>query len=303
MSGGKQRTTSRNTQTLNPYSQRMFEQQLGRTREGLDQGYQGSWGATTLSDSERRAGDLMNEYVGSYSGGLEDARGLINGAQFTPGTMTPRTFADFDADVYVNPYTDDQISRMSGDVTEAANRARAGITADTLSNRAYGGSRHGVREALLDESMLDTIADQSAGIRFNTWNAGADRFYQDVGNDMTAQAYNNDQRNQGARFDLERAGFLSDLVGQERGYQDQDIDRLMRYGATERNIADMAAAREYDNYWRRMQAEMGLLGSVPMLVNSTGETTTRNNPGTLAVLGTLANGAAAIWGAGAGGGG
>ena len=107
---------------------------------------------------------------------------------------------------------------------------------------------------------------------------------------MYAQQYNNDQINRGAEFDLNRAGMLSDLEGQRRGFQDQDIGRLMNFGATERSIEDQLAAREYDSYWRRLEAEMGLLGSVPMLVDSTGESTTRSNPGVLGTVGTLTGG-------------
>jgi hypothetical protein len=94
---------------------------------------------------------------------------------------------------------------------------------------------------------------------------------------MYAQQYNADQINQGAEFDLRRAGMLSDLVGQERGFQDQDISRLMGLGEVERNTQDMAAAREYDNYWRTIQAQMGLLGSVPIIQD--GESTQTSRPG------------------------
>lgn len=298
MSKGKKTTKQSTNQTLDPYSRQQYEQQRDRTQGLLDGGYQGTWGATSLSDSEQRAGGLIDQYTGSYADGLNEARGLVNGASFTPGTLTPKDFSDFDADTYVNPYADDMISRMSNDVTQGAERARAGITADTLSSNAYGGSRHGVREALLDESTLDTIADQSAGIRFNTWNQGADRFYQDAGNDMNAQVYNNDQINRGAEFDLRRGGMLADFTGQERGFQDQDIARLMNYGATERAVADQQGAREYDDYWRRVQAQMGLLGSVPIAYDSTGQSTQTTNPGLLGTLGTVANGAAAVFGTG-----
>ena len=240
-------------------------------------GFQGDLGSTGLSDYETQAGDLISQYVGSYQDGIGQTRDMINETQFTPGTLTPRTFADFNADTYVNPYADDIISRTTGDIEEAAARARTATTSNNLAQRAYGGSRHGVSDALTNEAMLDSIGDMAAQTRFNVWDRGADRFYQDVGNDMYAQQYNADQLNQGAEFDLRRAGMLNDLVGQERGFQDQDISRLMGIGGLDRSVRDQAAAREYDNYWRAIQAQMGLLGSVPIIQD--GETTQTTRPG------------------------
>lgn len=256
-------------------------------------GYQGDYGSTGLSDYETQAGDLINQYIGSYQDGIGQSRDMVNNTQFTPGTLTPRTFADFDADIYANPYADDIISRTTGDIEEAAARTRTATTSNNLAQRAYGGSRHGVSDALTNEAMLDSIGDMAAQTRFNVWDRGADRFYQDVGNDMSAQVYNADQINQGAEFDLRRAGMLSDLVGQERGFQDQDISRLMGLGERERGITDLAAARQYDNYWRAIQAEMGLLGSIPIIQD--GETTQTTRPGLLGTAGALTSGISTLF--------
>jgi hypothetical protein len=285
MSKGKSKQKTDNS--IDPWSQNQFQNQQTRIRGILDEGYGGSLGASELSDYETQGGDLINQFVGSYGEGLGQSRDLINSTTFTPGTMSPQNFSDFDADVYVNPHSDALISQTTGDIQEAADRTANSIKADNLAQGAYGGSRHGVREALLDESMLDSIADMSAQTRFDVWNQGADRFYTDVGNQMTADAYNADQINQGAQFDLTRAGMLSDLVGQERSFEQQDIDRLMGLGATERQVQDSHAAREYDEYWRTIQAEMGLLGSIPIIQD--GESSNSYTPGTLDYINTGAN--------------
>lgn len=256
-------------------------------------GFQGDLGSTGLSDYETQAGDLISQYVGSYQDGIGQTRDMINETQFTPGTLTPRTFADFSADTYVNPYADDIISRTTGDIEEAAARTRNATTANNLAQRAYGGSRHGVSDALTNEAMLDSIGDMAAQTRFNVWDRGADRFFADVGNDLAAQMYNADQVNQGAEFDLRRAGMLNDLVGQERGFQDQDISRLMGIGGLDRSVRDQAAAREYDNYWRAIQAQMGLLGSVPIIQD--GETTQTTRPGLLGTAGALTSGISTLF--------
>lgn len=299
MSKKKQTTKQSNNQTIDPWSRNQWEQGRNDVQSMLDTGYQGSWGATDMSDSERQAGDLIQDGLGSWRQGMGDARGMVEGANFTPGQLTPQTFADFDADTYVNPYADDIIRQTTGDLSEARDRSRAQITSDTLANSAYGGSRHGVREGMLDESYLDSVADMSAATRYNVWNQGADRFYQDVGNDMNAQVYNNDQVNQGAEFDLRRGGMLADMTGQERAFEDSDIGRLMNFGATERGIEDQAGQRQYNDYLTQLQTRMGLLGSTPILVDSTGESTTTSRPGALDYLNTGAN----LWSTFMGGGG
>ena len=303
MSKGKQKsnTTSSTTQTLSPWSQNQYQTQANQIRSNIDD-YRGGITAYNgdltagISDAERQAGGLVDQYTGSWQDGTNEVRGLLDAGNFT--NMNPQTFADFDADTYVNPYADDIIARSTGDIQEAADRARTQTTSDTLTNGAYGGSRHGVREAMLDESTLDAIGDMSAGTRFNTWNAGADRFYQDVGNDMTATGYNND-------LQAQRAQGLAGLLDQERGYQQQDIDRLMEYGGTERAIEDRALAAQYADYIRQREEEQralgldfGLLGSTPMLVNSTGESSSvqSSNPGALGIAGTLLGGAGTMFG-------
>ena len=289
MSKKKSTTQQSTNQTLDPYSRQLYEQSRDQVQNLINTGYQGSWGASELSDAEQRASSLIDDNIGSYEPGLSEARGLITGAEYTPGSIAPRSFEDFDADVYVNPHADGMIDSLTGDIEEAAARTRSGITADTLGSGSYGGSRHGVREAMLDESMLDTIADQSARIRYDTWNQGADRFYQDVGNEISADIYNADQVNRGAYFDLERGGMLADLVGMERGFENEDIQRLMQIGATERGIADQYGQRQYNDYLTQLQTQMALLSSVPMLVDSTGQSTTTQSPGLLDYLNTGAN--------------
>lgn len=303
MSGGKQKSKSNTStrQTLAPWSQNQWQTHADQVRGGIDAfrdgiaGYDGPLIAG-MSDAEKRAGGLIDEYQGSWEGALSEMRGMLGEDQFSP--MAPRSFADFDADVYVNPYADEMISGVTGDLEEAAARARTSATADTLTNGAYGGSRHGVRESAIDQNMLDSIADASSGIRFNTWDRGADRFYQDVGNDMQATQYND-----GVQF--ARTQGMGALLDAERGYQNEDITRLLDFGGLERGIEDRGYAANYADFIRKRQEEQaalgldfGLLGSIPMLVNSTGESSSvqSSNPGALGIAGTLLSGGSAMFG-------
>lgn len=305
MSGGSQKSksTSSSNQTLDPWSKNQYEMQAGNIQSGID-AFKSGIGAydgpltAGLSESEGKAGGLINDYTGSWKGALSDLRGMMEPGQFA--TMAPETFADFNPDVYVNPYADEMIGSVTGDLNQAADRSRTQATADTLTNGAYGGSRHGVREGAIDESLLKAVGDASSGIRFNTWNAGADHFYKDVGNKMTATNYNNDVQ-------FTRAQGLSGLLDAERGYQGEDISRLLDYGGLTRGVEDRGLAAKYADYIRQRQEEQsalgldfGLLGSIPMLIDSTGENTTTetSNPGALGIASTLIGGASAAFGGG-----
>ncbi len=271
MSGGKRRTRTSQTQTLNPWSQQQWTQQNNHLQGLLanrpeQQSYTGQLTAGTHG-LEQLAGDRM-------ASGYYDAR-----------DYNPLSYEnDFDQDVYVNPYRDDMIDRMTGNVQDAASRARADAKAATLANGSYGGSRHGVREALIDESMLDTIGDQTAQISYDSFNRGLGMFENDAGRH-------------------ERAHFSN-----ERGRQ-QELNNLLGVGSHLRGIEDRGLAADYAewlrhqdainaDYWNNVNANMGLLGSIPMLVNSTGESVTKQNPGVAGVLGTAVQGVGSLFGAG-----
>mgnify|MGYP003691643057 CR=1 FL=1 len=305
MSGGKQRSNSTQStnNTLDPWSRNQWETVSDRITSGIDD-FRSGIGAydgpliSPMTASERRAGGIIDGATGAWRDDVAGLAAMLDGSNFS--NMSPQTFADFNPDVYVNPYAEDMIGSVTGDIERATDRARTASTADTLTNGAYGGSRHGVRDALLDETMLQQIADSSAGIRFDTWNAGADNFYRDVANDMSATGYNND-------LQLTRTRGLADLLDLGRTYEQQDIDRLMGFGATERSISDRDNAARYADYNRVREELMRALGldfaqleSIPMIVDSTGEssTTTRTNPGALGIAGTLLSGASSMFGSG-----
>lgn len=260
---------------------------------------------------------VMDQQTPGIMQGIGDYQGVVDQAR---QDMTPRTFADFDANVYVNPHADAMIGSMTGDVEEAAARARANSDAGALANRAYGGSRHGVRDSMIDENMLDTIADQSARLRFDTWDRGADRFYQDVGNQQQAGSFlaglgmDAASRGQADRFGimdrsmgavgagnqdrLAQAGILAD-------FDNQQIDRQLQVGGLERGIEQNALDRQYadyirqrDEYWRQVQAEMGLLGSVPIITDGETSGTQKTNPGAFGWASLGAGLAGSMWGNG-----
>ncbi len=292
MSGGKKKTKTKQStnQTIDPWARQQYTQQRDRVSDLLGQPFQPYGGQLTsreLSDSELIAKGL----IGDASNYQFDAGGLFGeGADMIRNTGS---YADFNPEQYVNPYADQLISQLTGDVMEAADRQRTQIASDALGNNAYGGARHGVREGMLDESALDTVADQSARIMYDAYNRGTDLYGRDLDRNM------------------QKGGLLADMGRYQNEFDsnrfDQRVSDLERIGGTERAMNDRAYAADYaeavrarEDYWRRIQAELGLLGSVPIFMDteSEGTSTQTTNPGLLATMGGIAAGAGSMFGSG-----
>ena len=300
MSRSKSRSRTSNRQSLNPWSSERFDRQFGAVQDMLSNTYDPYEGQLTagISGAEQRAYDYMMERdSGGGVGGFE-AREFERGPDYNPLSYEN----DFNPDIYNNPHAAKMIEQVQGDVSEMADRSRSETKAAAIGSGAYGGARHGVREALIDETEADAIADASARINFDSWNTGIGMFEQDAARHERAHSMNEDDRfrefqaNEDNRF----RSYQSDLANEQNW-----LDNLMSVGERSRSIEDRRLAglyadymRGYDDHWRGIQAQMGLLNSIPMLINSEGENVTTQQPSLLGVAGGLSQGLGAMFGAG-----
>ena len=304
MSGGKRksRSTQNTQQTLNPWSQNQWQTQFDNVQGMLNSGtytpYEGEM-ISGPSGAEQQAYD----YVTSTT----DPRGSAapEYEEFNANTYNPLSYEnDFNEDVYVNPHRDALINQMQGDVQEAAARNRAQAKSAALANGSFGGGRHGVREALIDESELDTIADQTARIGYDSYNRGLGMFENDAARHERAFGMN-----EAGRYQEYQSGRDRWLDEQNQADQNEQrwLNNLMTVGSNHRGITDRQNAAAYAEHlraeqdrWQQIQAQMGLLGSIPMLVNTQSEGTnvTKQNPGVAGMLGTGLTAAGSMFGAG-----
>jgi len=66
---------------------------------------------------------------------------------------------------YANPYEDQVVQRSMMDIARQNQIQQQGNRAGAAASGAFGGSRHGVVEALTNEASQRTMADTSAGLR------------------------------------------------------------------------------------------------------------------------------------------
>lgn len=66
---------------------------------------------------------------------------------------------------FMNPYTQEVINRTRGDIATAQQQAMNQLGAQAQQAGAFGGSRHGVAEALTNQGFIDQLANTSAQLR------------------------------------------------------------------------------------------------------------------------------------------
>jgi hypothetical protein len=278
MSKGKTKRTSTgsttSTQTLNPFTQQQYTDQTSRIRGLLDsspvQAYSGPMVAG-LSDRETRARGMFDDNVGSYNADFDTARDQIQNAGLF------QNFGDVSAD-YMNPYEQQVIDGTMADITRMNEGQNAAMRGRAAASGAYGGSGVAVGQALNNEAAQREMSRQGSQLRYQGFN-DAREFY---GRDIDARE--------------RRGGLLADLATRRHGLGMDDAAGMDAFGQADRGIDQAGMDANYNEFLRqreedqrRIQNEMGLLGSIPTLVNSSGTSTQTDtqssNPGLLGTLG------------------
>lgn len=281
MSKGKTKSTSSgtssSTQTLNPWAQGQFTDQTARVRGLMDsnpvQAYSGPMTAG-LSGNEQNARTQFQGLMGSFNPAFDRASTDLNNAGLQ---------ADFGAvsDQYMNPFEQQVIDTTMSDIGRMNEGQNAAMRGRAAASGAYGGSGVAVGQALNNEAAQREMARTGSQLRYQGYNDARGLFGQDI---------NARER---------RALGTADLASRQHDMGMRDIAGLDQLGQTDRGIEQSGMDRERDELLRqqeerqrRVQNEMGLLGSIPMLTNQTGRNTgsqtQSTHPGLLGTLGQVA---------------
>lgn len=359
MSGGKKKSSSTsnysNTQTLSPWSQTQFTNQFNNVRGLLDSMPAGqAYGGDLVAGLSQNEIDARNQYrdnMGSFNGAYDTAGGILDSANYTPQMLTGSEgydmirganynpnqlgtglLSDFGSvsDQYMNPYTQDVVDATANDIRLYNDRMNADSQDAALANRAYGGSRQAVAEALNNEAAQRQIASTSANLRYQGYNDAMGRYGSDLDRIDNRIMYGNEQALTGAQWDASRGGMLADMMSRDNSanldaanfdmnragqianlatnrhnLNMQDVMGLNSLGEVDRGIEqDRMGAnynewlRQQDDLYRRAAVEQGLLSQIPMLINQSGRQSStsveKSNPGLGGMLGT-ALGAASMF--------
>lgn len=298
--GSKSPSSSTTTQKLDPTLTKMYNENYAIAKDFLNQGY-------TPYEGERIAGlntdqlNTMDFIRGQYDdisgrGYRDRLDALVNTDPTTisAGTFDPNTFRE----TYVDPFYNEGLVNdiMSGVRTDIGRQVAAGQQAErdkAIRANAFGNSRLGLQEGVVQARGDETLASTSAQLRQNMMNQ-ANKFGTDL--------FKSDMKNQ-LMGDLYSANMANELAGEQLKYaylggQDQSaaLKQLGQVGDALQS-QDQAVLDQLYADFRAPDADFitrfNLLNSVANSIPVTSSTTTTQSGGSRAagVLGGAAGGA------------
>ena len=184
----------------------------------------------------------FNPYTGNMVAGMTgaetQARDMIANGTFDPSNVSK----------YYNPYERDVVDAAGAYMDQQLQGNLSQNNARATQAGAFGGSRHGVADAELMRSNVMDKANMMANLRYQGYNNAQNIGFQDAAN---------------RRAD---AGLLAQMGANEREIEQA---RLL----AQRAEFDRQAEEEYRNLMLQLQTRQGILGSTPLLTNSSSQGT------------------------------
>lgn len=207
---------------------------------------------TGVRNLDAGTADMASAVQGTKDAGLGY---LGTGGTYSPTTFTGNVLTGEDISKYMNPYTEDVISRQMASMGKQRDEAAAGLRANQAVSGALGGSRAAVEKVLQNQKYNTLMADKEAELRM----AGYDRATATALAQQTAlnQAARDTEQSQqfGATFEeqaaadrakygLTQAEQLGRMSEAEREQEMQRLNALKGIGTmqTAENQAELDAA-------------------------------------------------------------
>lgn len=216
--------------------------------------------------------DYLSMGVGSLGQASLTAANAAAQAQSTTGQFDPSTTSQF-----MNPYQQNVIDEYTKEMNRQFNIQQQGRDAQAVGAGAFGGSRQGVLEAEATTGFNRQLGQGLAGLLSSGYQQAQQQ---------AAQAFENQQRRgQMAAQNLGNIGRLQTGIGQmfgqfapvSSGVTERDVSTLARIGATERGIGQSERQAEYQNLlasynqpFKALQVQSGILGGFPTAAQDTG---------------------------------
>jgi hypothetical protein len=119
---------------------------------------------------------------------------------------------------YQNPFTSQVIDTSMADLERQRQRQMGQIGAQATAAKAFGGSRHGVAEALTNEAFANQGGLLASGLRREGFNTALGASQQDVANQLQASLANQAAQGEAARFG-QSTGLQASLANQQAALQ------------------------------------------------------------------------------------
>lgn len=119
---------------------------------------------------------------------------------YTPSNVSGGSFLQGDVGAYMDPYVQNVERQALGRLEDQRLQAQNSNADMARNSGAFGGSRHGLREALTDVESARSAGELSSNLRSQAYNNAANLMQQDMGRNMQAQLANQQAGMQNAQF-------------------------------------------------------------------------------------------------------
>lgn len=247
------------------------------------------------------------------AGGLSGPNSSLNRAQFfTRGLLDYRpdglkpTAERYDTsqhlDKFMNPFQQNVIDNSLADLQRFGDQQITNNQAGATAAGAYGGSRHGVADALTNSELQRNAGSLTSTLNAQNFNQALAARQGEVDRTMSGDMFNRNLGLQGAQFRGQMASQLGQLGLSEDGNTRANLGLLSGLGGEERAIQQEndPGARQMQ-YMARIAALLGA-GNPELFTGQTGTQTgtsqtqgwNQQSMGLLGLLGTMSNGMGAM---------
>jgi hypothetical protein len=176
-------------------------------------------------------------------------------------------FTDADINAYMNPYTDQVVDSALDDLRDEYGRTLTSSDLSQAASGAFGGARHGIRDAQVADDHQRNVARTTSGLRRDAFNAAAGLIQGDQNRALQAAQANQSAAQQRAlqQAQLEQEGYRyrADLEGRNA------LEQARLNQQTASTNADLTMRGRQADIASRYQSDQQRLGAVQSMANAT----------------------------------
>lgn len=209
--------------------------------------------------------------VGGANPGYNAAQTTLSGLQkFDPSHVTPGQIANTDLSKYMNPFTQNVVDASMKSLDIARRQGLNQIGDQANASKAFGGSRHGVAEGVLDSEAARQGGALTANLQSQNFGNALSMAGQDIGTRLQGDIANQNADMTGAGVRLNAANSGANVAGQQQQSLLQSLmgslqGQSMIQGNDQQKLdAQRQLHTEQQQYpLQQLQIRLGALGQSP----------------------------------------
>ena len=142
-----------------------------------------------LSDKAMGTG-AIGKYGTTATGTTANTVSAEDVGEASASDITADTMSDFNASTYMNPYISNVLDNTISRMDDSRKKALMNVGADASARGAFGGSRHGLMEADVNQDFIRQVGDVTGTLMDRGYNRATDLFTSDANRNLTADSRN-----------------------------------------------------------------------------------------------------------------